>query len=134
MPERTRKRKTRVENEENKQTYSQKLKKRMTRSEERLKVTDVKESTGSVHIEGGDHIPLTNSLVPMVANNRVCEKRVDDFPLCGFQPRENVPNIHGFTPLEYKSQNLVHYLQQYSRGQKATVSLKKVVYKDFIMI
>ena len=126
MPERTRKRKTQVENEENKQTYSQKLKKRMTKSEE---------STGSVHIEDEDHIPHTNSLVPMVTNNGVCEKRVDDdFPIFGFQPRENVPNIHGFTPLEYKSQNLVHYLQQYSRGQKATVCLKKVVYKDFISI
>ena len=135
MPERTRKRKTQVENEENKQTYSQKLKKCMTKSEERLKVTDVKESTGSVHIEDEYHIPHTNSLVPMVTNNGVCEKRVDDdFPIFGFQPRENVPNIHGFTPLEYKSQNLVHYLQQYSRGQKATVCLKKVVYKDFISI
>lgn len=137
MPERTRKRKTRVENEGNKQTYSQKLKKRMTKSEERLKVTEVKECTGSVHIEDEDHIPLTNRLVTMVTNNGVCEKRVDDdFPLFGFQPRENVPNIHGFTPLEYKSQNLVHYLQQYSRGQKATVCLKKVLYmyEDFIMI
>lgn len=98
----------------------------MTKSEERLKVTEVKECTGSVHIEDEDHIPLTNRLVTMVTNNGVCEKRVDDdFPLFGFQPRENVPNIHGFTPLEYKSQNLVHYLQQYSRGQKATVCLKK---------
>jgi hypothetical protein len=69
------------------------------------------------------------------AEEKKLKKRVDDdFPIFGFQARENVPNIHGFTPLEYKSQNLVHYLQQYSRGQKATVCLKKVVYKDFISI
>ncbi|CAG2225726.1 unnamed protein product [Mytilus edulis] len=124
MPEKvSKKRKTKVENEEKKETYSKRLRKRMMKTKEE----DTLEDTpfhGSNH-GNGDNDKIDPIDQPLDINDRIGshgDKETVDKALPQFKCE---PKLHGYTPLAYRSQNLVHFLQQYTSGQKRTVKLKQ---------
>lgn len=127
MPEKvTKKRKTKVENEEKKETYSKRLRKRMMKTKEE----DALEDTpfhGSNQGDGDNDKkdPIDQLLDTNTINDRI-GSHGDIETIDKAQPQfKYEPKLHGFTPLAYRSQNLVHFLQQYTYGQKRTVKLKQ---------
>lgn len=107
----SRKRGTRSSTDEvqKEETYTKKLKRKKVEAEERAKTAD----KGN-NVEEGEPGANDNSN----HNN-------NDLLLLDFKPRMNEPLIHGYNPLAHRSQNLVHFLQQYAGGQKTTIKLKQ---------
>ncbi|VDI02811.1 DNA damage-binding protein 2 [Mytilus galloprovincialis] len=127
MPEKvSKKRKTKVENEEKKETYSKRLRKKMIKTKEEETLEDTR-LHGSNHGNGdNDKIdPIDQPLDTNTINDRIGSHgdiETVDKALLQFKCE---PKLHGYTPLAYRSQNLVHFLQQYTSGQKRTVKLKQ---------